>query len=192
MPIDRREALLLTGAALVAPSVLAIPAVAQARMAAGYLLYFLTLALPLVVFLRLGRRAGGSLPIISLTTVFANAVWWTFLVVREAFVWATVFHGLQYLAIVSIFYVRDRAQATRGTPSERPWWRHALFFYGACLCLGYLLFQVSPLGFVAAGFGYAESALIVTAIINIHHFVVDAYIWRLRKDPNYAIVTAPS
>jgi hypothetical protein len=29
----------------------------------------------------------------------------------------------------------------------------------------------------------------VTAVINIHHFVVDAYIWRLRRDPNYRIVT---
>jgi hypothetical protein len=171
-------------------SVLANPAVAQARQWLGHLLYAATLALPFAAFLWLRRREGGGLPLISLTTIFANGVWWTFLVFREAFVWATVFHGLQYMAIVSIFFVRDRAQATRGTAAERPWWTHALLFYGACLVLGYLLFQVWPQGYVAAGFGYAESVLIVTAIINIHHFIVDAYIWRLRKDPNYAIVTA--
>ena len=28
------------------------------------------------------------------------------------------------------------------------------------------------------------------AVINIHHFIVDAFIWRLRKDPNYKVVAA--
>ena len=33
---------------------------------------------------------------------------------------------------------------------------------------------------------------VTVAAINIHHFVVDAYIWRLRRDPNYAnVVDAP-
>ena len=26
------------------------------------------------------------------------------------------------------------------------------------------------------------------AVINIHHFIVDAFIWRLRRDPNYRVV----
>ena len=30
-----------------------------------------------------------------------------------------------------------------------------------------------------AGFGPAESVLLVVAVINIHHFIVDAYIWKL-------------
>jgi hypothetical protein len=175
---------------LLPPSVLASPLVAEARFGLSRLLLGLTFVLPVAAFFVLRRREGGGLPIISFTTVLANGVWWTTLVFREAFVWATVFHGLQYLAIVSIFFVRDRAQQTQGTPGERPWWQHALFFYGACLVLGYLLFQVWPYAYVAAGFGFADSMLIVTAIINIHHCVVDAYIWRLRKDPNYAIVTA--
>ena len=39
-----------------------------------------------------------------------------------------------------------------------------------------------------AGFGLGESMLLVVAVINIHHFIVDRYIWQLRKDPNYKIV----
>jgi hypothetical protein len=174
---------------LLPSSVQSLPLVEQARRGASQILLPLSFALPVAAFLLLRRREGGGFPIISFTTVLANSVWWTTLVFREAFVWATVFHGLQYMAIVSIFFVRDRARETQGTGSERPWWVHALFFYGTCLCLGYLLFQVWPYAYVAAGFGYAESLLIATAIINIHHFIVDAYIWRLRKDPNYAIVT---
>lgn len=57
------------------------------------------------------------------------------------------------------------------------------------LALAFLLFQTLPFAYVAMGFGLAESLLLVTAVINIHHFVVDAYIWRLRRDPNYRIVT---
>ena len=53
------------------------------------------------------------------------------------------------------------------------------------LLLGYGLFYCWPHAYVLAGFGLAESMLLVVAIINIHHFVVDAYIWRLRKDRNY-------
>jgi len=38
------------------------------------------------------------------------------------------------------------------------------------------------------GFSIVQSGLLVTAIINIHHFVVDAFIWKLRRDPNYQTV----
>lgn len=58
-------------------------------------------------------------------------------------------------------------------------------FYGTCLALGYLLFQVWPLGYTVLGFGHAESWALVIAAINIHHFIVDAFIWRLRRDANY-------
>ncbi len=28
----------------------------------------------------------------------------------------------------------------------------------------------------------------VVAVINLHHFIVDAYIWRIRRDRNYDTV----
>ena len=59
---------------------------------------------------------------------------------------------------------------------------HVAWFYGASLILGYALFSCLPLAYVYAGFGKVESVLLVVAAINIHHFIVDAYIWRLRKD----------
>jgi hypothetical protein len=41
------------------------------------------------------------------------------------------------------------------------------------------------------GFGPAESVLLVVAVINIHHFIVDAYIWKLRPgDSNRQVVVA--
>jgi hypothetical protein len=32
--------------------------------------------------------------------------------------------------------------------------------------------------------------LLTVAVINIRHFVVDAYIWKLRQAPNYRVVVA--
>jgi hypothetical protein len=41
------------------------------------------------------------------------------------------------------------------------------------------------------GFDYYDSRLVSVAIINIHHFIVDAYIWKLgRTDSNRQVVEA--
>ena len=52
--------------------------------------------------------------------------------------------------------------------------------------LAYALFHALPLGYSAFGFSYSESALLVVAMINIHHFIVDRYIWRVRRDSRNA------
>jgi hypothetical protein len=166
-------------------SALGAPAVAAAREVLVRGLAAASLALPAVWFVVMGSR-GRAVPAISLLVVLTNGVWWIALNYVHAFFWATVFHGLQYLAIVIIFHVRDRE---RLPGNLHGWAYHSALFYLACLLLGFLLFQVWPFAYVAAGFGWAESLLLVTAVINIHHFVVDAYIWRLRRDPNYRIVT---
>jgi hypothetical protein len=146
----------------------------------------LSFVLPSVLFLRLQFVLQRPMPVISLLLMVSNGVWWITLTYMDAFVWATIFHSLQYLAIVTIFQVKDDL---RRAGAARRWWPYALRFYGLCLLLGYFLFQVWPHAYVLMGFGYAQSLLLVVAVINIHHFVVDAYIWRLRKDPNYAVVT---
>ena len=128
-----------------------------------------------------------GLPLISWLIMVTNGIWWIAFRFLDAFAWATVFHGLQYLAIVMIFHVRDemaRPDHRRGPLA------YALQFYAASLALGYLLFYVWPFAFLAAGFPLSESLLLCAAVINIHHFIVDRYIWRLRKDPNYRVVVA--
>ena len=133
------------------------------------------------------RRAG--MPLVSLFVLVSNGMWFVFFDYRDAFVWATVFHGLQYLAIVAIFHANDAASA----PGPR---RGALFqvtaFYGACVALGYALFQCWPLFYTTVGFGGVESILMVIAAINVHHFIVDGFIWRLRRDSNYKTVMSSS
>jgi hypothetical protein len=126
------------------------------------------------------------MPLIALLTVVTNGIWFFVLAPLDAFVYATIFHGVQYLAIVIVFHLQDR-MAEPGNRHGRVY--HVLWFYGACLLLGYGLFHALPLGYVFLGFGRVESVLLVVAAINIHHFIVDAFIWRLkRSDGNYRIM----
>ncbi|MBI3827596.1 MAG: hypothetical protein HY294_16515 [Candidatus Rokubacteria bacterium] len=56
------------------------------------------------------------LPAISVMVLYANAVWWTLFKFLDSFVWATVFHGVQDLAIVLVF----RPSRWRGWASTPP------------------------------------------------------------------------
>src|SRR5262249_19003521 len=165
------------------------PAVLTARAALVALLEIASWLAPLVWVARLavGRRV--SVPMISILVVARHVVGWLVLDYMGAFVVASVFRSIQYLAIVTIFHVRDR-QALPGNTHGAAF--HAASFYAACLALGYLLFNVWPWAYVRMGFGLAESMLLSTATINVHHFIVDASIWRLKRGSNTRIVAAPA
>jgi len=147
------------------------------RAEAGPLLVGLAMLAPLALYWKLRRGSGRAMPLIGPLLMVSNGVWWLVLLPRQAFVWATVFHGIQYLAIVLVFHVRDQMERPE---NRRGRLHHGLRFYALSLLLGFALFQVLPQGYVMAGFGMVESVLLVVAAINIHHFVVDAFIWRLR------------
>jgi hypothetical protein len=161
------------------------PVLVQWIVVLALLVGLLAFVAPLLLLARLYRQSGRGLPLISWLIVFTNGIWWIAFRYYEAFVWATVFHGLQYLAIVMIFHVKDQiAQpGNRRGPAA-----HALWFYAASLGLGYLLFHVWPFAYLWAGFSLSESMLLCAAVVNIHHFIVDRYIWRLRKDSNLRVV----
>jgi hypothetical protein len=170
---------------LVPASIFSHPVLHLARTGLGRFLAAGSFVLPLLILARHQRAGRSRLPIISMLIMLSNGVWLIWLAYKQAFVWATIFHGLQYLAIVSIFHVKEK---TREGGGGRPGWPHAVRFYAACLGLGYLLFQVWPHGYALLGFGFTESVILVVTAVNLHHFIVDAFIWRLRRDPNYAIV----
>jgi len=174
---------------LMPAAALADPAAAAVRGFAATASMVASFAAPLALFVRHQVSGRARLPLISLLAVLANAVWLVLLSYQVAMVLAviTIFHGLQYLAILTIVHVKEQMKRPgNGAPA----WRHAAGFYARCLGLGYLLFQVWPHAFVLAGFSYGESLLLVVSVINIHHFIVDAFIWRLRRDPSYAAAAA--
>jgi hypothetical protein len=164
----------------------AMPAALSAVAALGTGLVWIGMAAPLLLFAWLWRDRSGPIPLISLLTLISNAIWFFVLNPLDAFLWATVFHGLQYMAIVMIFDVRDQ-MSQPGNSHGRMF--HAVAFYAMSLALGYGLFILLPLGFKLAGFDYYDGRLAAVSVVNIHHFIVDAYIWRLgAKDGNRRIV----
>ena len=163
----------------------------QDRMApylhdASYALMVTAFLLPIVLYVKVWRSKSGPIPLISLLILISNGIWWFALQPYNAFVWATVFHGIQYMAIVIIFHLKDQMSRPENRHGKV---YHVVWFYLASLMLGYGLFIVLPRGYLLAGFGLEESGLIAVAAINIHHFIVDAYIWRLKKgDSNRQVV----
>ena len=153
---------------------------------AGQVIGVASVVLPLLLFVAL--RKSGPVPVISLLIIMTNACWFVVFPVIEGFLWATIFHGVQYLAIVMIFHVREGLNRPHNKSGPVA---HAAKFYLLCLALGYALFNCLPPGYEAMGFGSAESLLMVIAAINIHHFIVDAFIWKLgRGDINQRTVDA--
>jgi hypothetical protein len=141
---------------------------------------------PLLLWWRIRAKKKQLLPLIIPTMLFANGLWWTSLNFLDAFVVATIGHGFQYLAIMLVYHVREKTREPGNTHGPL---YHAGIFYAKCLALGYALFNCWPFFFVWAGAGYAESMLMVIATINLHHFIVDAYIWRLRIPANQQALT---
>jgi hypothetical protein len=139
-----------------------------------------TFAVPVVLIAALARRKQHRLPHIVPCLLISNGVWWVVLTYQQAFFWATIFHGLQYLSIVIAFHLKDHPPALG---VKRAWLVPTLKFYGSCLVLAYLLFAVWPYFFTWLGFAYSESVLVCVAVINLHHFIVDRGIWQIRKDP---------
>jgi len=148
-------------------------------------LQLVTFGVPVLLFLLSHAQGDRPLPVIMLTLVMVQGMWF-FPSVEGVPVnaMATVFHGLQYLAVVLIFHVKDHA--------DTPAIRSGAVFYAACVALGFLLFQCWPMTIKALGAGAVEAGMITVAVINIHHFIVDAYIWKVRRDGNTAVVLSGS
>ncbi len=159
----------------------AYPLLIELRGWTGQALELAVFALPALLFWRVRSASPVGLPWISSLIIVTNGVWWIVFSYVDAFVWATVFHGVQYLAIVIIFHLRDHPPTGSGALA---WIRPALSFYAMSLVLAYALFELWPYAYTFFGFSFAESALVCIAWINIHHFIVDRGIWRVRKDPN--------
>lgn len=154
-----------------------------------------SLAAPIALFgwfLYRARRAAdeqprAAMPLLALVLMLSNATWWTVFPYWDAVVWATLLHGIQYLGIMAIFHAEEQVQRPDNGHGRA---YHVVWLLVVCIALGYALFQCWPLAYMWAGYGRVESIFMVIAAINLHHFIVDGYIWKIRKDPNLRTVVA--
>jgi tetratricopeptide (TPR) repeat protein len=88
-------------------------------------------------------------------------------------IWAAIGHSLQYL-FVTTYYARA---STR--------WRGYRVYLGKCLAAGAMVWTLPAVVFAPDLFGEREFAnglgVLVAAAVNIHHFILDGAIWRLRN-----------
>jgi tetratricopeptide (TPR) repeat protein len=89
-----------------------------------------------------------------------------------------VMHSAQYLWITSYYARREATQnpAENNAPNWRP-----LAYFGILVLGGIALFVPGPwLASRAFHHDFTVSFLIFTALVNIHHFILDGAIWKLR------------
>jgi len=87
-----------------------------------------------------------------------------------------VMHSAQYLWITS-YYARREAAATPG----RSW--QPLAYFTILIAGGIALFVPGPwLSSLVFHFDFTRSFLLFTALVNIHHFILDGAIWKLRDN----------
>ncbi|HEY1676213.1 MAG TPA: hypothetical protein VGG04_00770 [Candidatus Sulfotelmatobacter sp.] len=89
-----------------------------------------------------------------------------------------VMHSAQYLWITSYYARREAANGpeSAGVRSWRP-----LAYFGVLIVGGIALFVPGPwLASRAFHHDFTSSFLIFTALVNIHHFILDGAIWKLR------------
>jgi hypothetical protein len=111
---------------------------------------------------------------LGLTESSTNALLWFYV--------PPFFHGTQYLAISLSYALKEREELQRitlGTFIRSPLVSR---LFAITVIVGALLYVVIPQIFVRFGYDYATVAGLILAIVNFHHFLTDAAIWKLR-DP---------
>jgi tetratricopeptide (TPR) repeat protein len=92
-----------------------------------------------------------------------------------------VMHSAQYLWITSYYARREAAREENGAAGTgvRNW--RPLAYFGVLVIGGIALFVPGPwLASRALHHDFTASFLIFTALVNIHHFILDGAIWKLR------------
>lgn len=148
------------------------PVLGTAWWALGWALAIATFTVPVVFFFTAGRK----MPWIAIVLVAVNGLWWTTLSYDQAWSWAAISHGIQYLLVVGIFDAKDHV------PQGQSPVRRAAVFYGLCVLLGILLFIALPVGVsIGTGIDMGVSVQVLAASVILHHFIVDGFIWRRKR-----------
>ncbi|HEX8028139.1 MAG TPA: hypothetical protein VF491_06745 [Vicinamibacterales bacterium] len=159
-------------------TLLAHPISAAAYRTIVAVLVAAVLLVPISLFWQMRRMGRTRVPLISLLLQITNGVWWIGSDYLNAWFWTAILHSVQYLIIVTIRHVDDHVVHAAGERRLRPVLLHGTAFYGFSLAVGYVLFFIAPSVYAAFGFSGVESYAMMTMVINLHHFVVDGFIWR--------------
>lgn len=172
-------------------TIASMPLVAGACAATVLSLRLAVMLLPLSLFWQLRRRRGRQVPLISLLLQITSGIWWLGSDYLNAWFWTALFHSLQYLVIVTMRHIDERVPDRRRAGRFAAMW-HGTTFYAASLAVGWALFFAVPSVYhVAFGFPGVECYAMMTLVINLHHFIVDGFIWRSPRRASEAASPLP-
>ena len=159
-------------------AVMQSPLLAAAYTSLVQVLRVAILVLPVSIYWQLHHMRGKRVPMISLLMQVTNGVWWIGSDYLNAWLFTAMMHSVQYLIVISL---RHADEQMSNTPAPQRWKSilvHGTAFYGFSLAVALGLFIAAPAAYTLLGFGAAESYAMMVFVINIHHFVVDGFIWK--------------
>jgi len=101
-----------------------------------------------------------------------------------AFLWVAIGHSVQYLWVTAYY-----ARQSRGGARLGPWFGKALCAGAAIWTVPALLFAPGLLGTIPFDVGLST---LIAATVNLHHFVLDGAIWKLRDGPVARVLIRPA
>lgn len=101
-----------------------------------------------------------------------------------AFLWVAVGHSVQYLWVTAYF-----ARQSDRAPRLGPYFARTLFAGAAIWTVPALLFAPGLLGVIPYDAGLAT---MVAVAVNLHHFILDGAIWKLRDGPVARVLIRPT
>jgi len=105
---------------------------------------------------------------------------------RDAFflLGLTFYHSSQYLAVTYSYFVRERAKEAghelKGSLAKEFFKAHSLGYIFALALVGFLLTTGLPQGLIKNGVSEPLCLTAIWACLNMHHYLADALIWRIR------------
>ncbi len=95
------------------------------------------------------------------------------------------YHGSQYLVVTAAAYIKQRGlpeNVTFHQIARQLRTKPLLQWYALMLSIGIIIWVVMPKVLMAYGFGLGLIVAAIQSTYSFHHFILDAYIWKLR-DP---------
>lgn len=164
-------------------------------MPAGALLFGAGLAM-YVAWSIYRHRSQQPLPTICHVVVGSQVLW---------FVWGAgnaaygnlvpIFHCLQYLLITCFFYFKSvlSGTATKISMVHMFATRAFLRYYAGLVVVGFFMFELVYRPVVWAGVAeLGVAAAVAVSFINLHHFLMDGRIWKLRRPDVGKVVLQPA
>jgi hypothetical protein len=118
--------------------------------------------------------AASTIALICISTGRANALIWFYVPI--------FFHGTQYLAVCLAHHIKENnlpKWQTTANVGSLFLQTDSLKYLGLVALIGAFLYVVIPSIFQQLGFDYALVGGVVLAVVNYHHFITDAAIWKL-------------